>query len=203
MSSIREIAMAKAIGGGGSGGRTISYGTSEPDVSAGADGDIYFIGTNGYELFADSEYIVSSTTVLLSAGSTAFYKTKPGKAIAVEAYGVNDYYGPVLISPNLNSVLYTKNDTSSYYSSVTINGIQWWVCGQNYWTRNPATQKNIVAYHNPKYPLPTGTGIADWVAGVLETCHAYFEDKFLVNDVFIKYNGIWHQGSSGLDPNWI
>lgn len=207
MSGIRDIALAKAIGGsGGGGGRNVSYGTNAPDASAGSDGDIYFVGQEVHtNLIADSGYIVRDTETLLSVGSRDFYKINPGEAIAVEAYGTNGYYGPVLISPDLNSVLYTENNTSAQYSSVTIDGVQWYVCGKTFWTSSPATRKNIVAYHSPRYPLPTGTGIADWVAGVLETCHAQIVDTtlLLVQEVYLKHDGVWHQGSNGLDPDWI
>lgn len=206
MSSIREIALAKAIGGSGGGGRNVSYGTDAPDASAGSDGDIYFVGKEiQSNLTADSGYIVRDTETLLSVCSRDFYKINPGEAIAVEAYSTNGYYGPVLISPDLNSVLYTENNTSVQYSSVTIDGVQWWVCGQNYWSHSPATRKNIVTYHSPRYPLPTGTGIADWVAGVLETCHAQIVDTtlLLVQEVYLKHDGVWHQVASGLDIDWI
>lgn len=123
--------------GGGSGDEpTVYWGDEAPLSNLGNDGDVYICGDNIY-IFRDSnnkflkavnkDYVVTSTSQILSTHSSVFQKTVEGPAIAIECqtHSYYGYKGPILISTVEDYVKYTDN--TKPWGHIDVDDVTWYI----------------------------------------------------------------------------
>lgn len=185
-------------GGGSDDEPTVYWGDEEPLSNLGNDGDVYIRG-NVYA-FRDSggkvlrvvnkDYVVTSTSQILSTHSRVFQKTVEGPAIAIECQSTNylHYKGPILISPVEDYVKYTSN--TSPWGHIDVDDVTWYISSSNMYDQS-VDSPSIPTY----YDLAANLG--DVPSSFNSTYAEALVRKFLelaapsYESVYIKSNGAW------------
>lgn len=184
MSSIRELALAKAIGGSGGGGGDggFLYGLDAPTSAIGVDGDIYLqYNECPYKI----AYIVNTTTQVMSVHSKSFTKLTDDLALAMEVKSTTGYYGPVVISPISGGAKHIQNTTET---PVTLGGETWYFAGGQYWTPKEDAP-TIPTEYDAGIGQPSAQNAQDWADLVYE--RAFIGNGHPVFAAYIKIDNQW------------